>query len=228
MIGDVRTVVSWDLDYSDGELAEAELAFYAQDDDGNVWRMGEYPEEYDGGQIVDAPTWIHGIADARAGIHLQASPQPGTPSYAQGWGPAVDWTDRGQVDQMDQQICVPLDCYEGVLVIAETSQAESDAQQLKYYAPGVGNVHVRVERRRRKDQGNSRLDRTCATWSRGYGGGPSCCTGTGEERLREQPRRIRADTTGGIAMETGAELRQIQVRTRFHVCMCLFLIKRDA
>jgi hypothetical protein len=141
-IGGLRTVVSWDLDYSDDELVEAELAFFAQDDDGNVWRMGEYPEEYDGGELVDAPAWLHGLEEARAGIMMPADPQPGTPSYAQGWAPAVDWTDRGQVDQTGQQTCVPVDCYEDVLVIAETSQAEPDAQQLKYFVRGVGNVRV--------------------------------------------------------------------------------------
>lgn len=142
VIDGVRSVVSWDLDYSDSELVEAELAFFAQDNDGNVWRMGEFPVEYDGGDIIAAPTWIHGIEDARAGIMMQAGPKTGTPSYAQGWGPAVDWTDRGQVDQMGQETCVPVDCYKDVLVIAETSQSESDAQQLKYYARGVGNVRV--------------------------------------------------------------------------------------
>lgn len=138
----IRTVVSWDLDYSDDELVEAELAFFAQDNDGNVWRFGEYPEEYEDGEFVTAPAWIHGFEDARAGIMMKADPQPGTPSYAQGWGPAVDWTDRGQVDQVGQKTCVPLDCYENVVVIAETSQAEPDAQQLKYYAGGMGNVRV--------------------------------------------------------------------------------------
>ena len=141
-IGGVRSVVTWDLDYSDGELVEAELAFFAQDNDGKVWRMGEYPEEYDEGNFIAAPTWIHGYEDARAGIMMQAKPQLGTPSYSQGWGPAVDWTDRGQVDQMDQETCVPVKCYEDVLVIAETSKAEPDAQQLKHYARGVGNVRV--------------------------------------------------------------------------------------
>ena len=68
VIGGVRSVVSWDLDYSDGELVEAELAFFAQDNDGNVWRMGEHPEEYEDGKFVEAPTWIHGLQDARAGI----------------------------------------------------------------------------------------------------------------------------------------------------------------
>jgi len=142
VIGGVRSVVTWDLDYSDGELVEAELAFFAQDNDGNVWRMGEYPEEYDEGKFVMAPTWIHGFEEARTGIMMKGKPQLGTPSYAQGWGPAVDWTDRGQVDQMGVETSVPAGQYQDVLVIAETSASESDAQQLKYYARGVGNVNV--------------------------------------------------------------------------------------
>lgn len=142
VIGDVRSVVSWDLDYSDSELVEAELAFFAQDNDGNVWQMGEYPEEYDGGKFVAAPTWIHGLKDARAGIMMQAEPQLGKPGYSQGWGPAVGWTDRAQVDQMGQKICVPVDCYENILVVAETNQSEPNIQKLKYYARGVGNVRV--------------------------------------------------------------------------------------
>ncbi|MCE7986407.1 MAG: hypothetical protein DYG89_34990 [Caldilinea sp. CFX5] len=141
-IGGIDTVVSWDLDYTDDELVEAELAFYAQDDDGNVWRMGEYPEEYDAGQVVAAPTWIHGFAEAHAGIMMQAAPKIDTPSYAQGWGPAVDWTDRGQVDAIGQEVCLKVDCYQDVLVIAETSQSEVNAFQLKSYAAGVGNIHV--------------------------------------------------------------------------------------
>ena len=142
VIGGVRTVVTWDLDYSDSELVEVELAFFAQDNDGNVWRMGEYPEVHEDGKFIEAPTWIHGLADARAGIMMKAEPQVGTPSYSQGWGPAVNWTDRGQVDQLGQKTCVPANCYEDVLVIAETSQSEPDAQQLKYYARGLGNVRV--------------------------------------------------------------------------------------
>ncbi len=121
LIGGVRTVVSWDLDYSDGELVEAELAFYAQDRAGTVWYLGEYPEEYEDGKFVAARPWIHGLEGARAGIMMPAGPQLGTPSYAEGWGPAVGWTDRGQVDQVGQKTCVPVGCYDDVLVITETS-----------------------------------------------------------------------------------------------------------
>lgn len=142
VIGGVRALVTYDLDYSDGELVEAELAFYAQDREGTVWYMGEYPEEYEDGKFLLAPAWIHGFEDAKAGIMMRAKPELGTPSYAEGWGPAVDWTDRGQVDQVGQHTCVPVGCYDDVLVIAESSQQEQDAAQLKYYANGVGNIRV--------------------------------------------------------------------------------------
>src|SRR5581483_4651190 len=45
VVGGVRNVVVWDRDYTNGELVEAELAFFAQDRFGNVWHTGEYPEE---------------------------------------------------------------------------------------------------------------------------------------------------------------------------------------
>ena len=42
-------MVVWERDYTEGEEVEAELAFFAQDNYGNVWHMGEYPEEYENG-----------------------------------------------------------------------------------------------------------------------------------------------------------------------------------
>ena len=85
-IAGVRTVVAWIVDYNDGEIVEKEIAFYAQDDEGNVWYFGEYPEEFENGEFVKASPWIHGIQDARAGIKMVAQPQLGIPSYYQGWG----------------------------------------------------------------------------------------------------------------------------------------------
>lgn len=141
-IAGVRTVVGWIVDYTDGELVEKEIAFYAQDNDGNVWYLGEYPEDYENGEFVEAPTWITGIEDAKPGIKMMAEPQLGGPSVYQGWGPAVEWSDFGHVDQMGQKTCVPVDCYQDVLVNAESSLGEEGAFQLKYYARGVGEVRV--------------------------------------------------------------------------------------
>ncbi len=142
VIDGVRTVVIWDQDFSAGALVETELAFFAQDNDGNVWRMGEYPEVYEDGKLVEAPAWISGLKGAVAGIMMKADPQLGMPSHSQGWAPSVDFTDRGQVDQVGQETCVPAGCYEDVLVVAEFSEAEPDAFQLKYYAEDLGNIRV--------------------------------------------------------------------------------------
>src|SRR3972149_3498867 len=124
VIDGVRTVVTWDQDFSDEELVETERSFFAQDNDGNVWRLGEYPEVYELGELIENPTWIHGLKGAQAGIIMTADPQVGAPSYSQGWGAAVDFTDRGQVGQMGQETCVPLDCYQDVLVVSEFSNTE--------------------------------------------------------------------------------------------------------
>ena len=93
-IDDVETLVIWDVDESEGEVVEAELAFFAQDRAGNVWNLGEYPEEFDGGEFVGAPsTWISGEAGAKAGIHMAATPQVRSSFYLQGFAPEIDFLD---------------------------------------------------------------------------------------------------------------------------------------
>ena len=43
VINGVRTQVLWDRDFEEGALLEEELAFWAQDDFGNVWLLGSTP-----------------------------------------------------------------------------------------------------------------------------------------------------------------------------------------
>lgn len=138
----VRSLVTWDQDFKAGQMVESELAFYAQDKQGNIWRMGEHPEEYQNGEYIEAPTWFAGVNYSVAGIEMLGNPQVGSASYSQGWAPSVEFTDRGQVSLLGQQVCVPADCYNDVLVIDETSQAEPGAHQFKLFARGVGNVKV--------------------------------------------------------------------------------------
>jgi hypothetical protein len=143
VVNGVRTLVAWDRDYASGELLETELAFFAQDTDGNVWHLGQYPEEYERGKLVDAPAWIAGVKGARAGITIKAEPQPEAPSYSQGYAPPpINWIDRARIYRTGQQTCVPAGCYEEVLVTEEFERTKPGAYQLKYYAPDVGNVRV--------------------------------------------------------------------------------------
>ena len=142
VIDGINSVISWDQDFSEGELVEAELAFFAQDDDGNVWRMGEHPEEYENGVFVEAPTWIAGVNGATAGISMLANPGVGMLSYSQGWSAEVEFFDRGRVKSVGIQTCVEFDCFKDVLVIDEFNVEEVNAHQLKYFAPGIGNILV--------------------------------------------------------------------------------------
>ena len=141
-IDGVRTVVVWDRDFSGGKLVEAEIAFFAQDDRGNVWQLGEYPEEYEGGKVVASPLWIHGLQRARAGLTMRAVAKKGTSSYSLGWGPAVGFNDRARILRTGSKTCVPLRCYKNVLVTDEYNPDEPGKHQLKYYARGVGNIRV--------------------------------------------------------------------------------------
>jgi hypothetical protein len=143
VVNGVRALVVWDRDYGSGELQETELAFFAQDNDGNVWNLGEYPEEYEDGKLADAPAWIAGLKGARAGILVEAEPQPGAPSHPQGYAPPpINWIDRARVYKAGQDTCVPAGCYEDVLVTEEFERTKPGAFQLKYYASEVGSVRV--------------------------------------------------------------------------------------
>ena len=56
----VTNRVIYDVDRSDGEVTEAELAFFSQDDEGNVWNLGEYrrsttPESSAGRRTCGSP-----------------------------------------------------------------------------------------------------------------------------------------------------------------------------
>jgi hypothetical protein len=143
-INGVRTLVVFERDFDDGQLQESELAFEAQDRVGRVWNIGEYPEEYENGKLTGAPsTWLSGVAGATAGVGMLANPQPHTPPYLQGRAPAVDFFDCGQVAKTHQHVCVPVGCFNDVLVIDEWDPLDPEGgHQLKYYAPHVGSIKV--------------------------------------------------------------------------------------
>jgi hypothetical protein len=144
VIDGVNTIVIFDRDIEDGQLTESEVFFVAQDDKGTVWTFGEYPEEYENGQLVGAPSaWLSGVAGASAGIAMADRPRVGNATYLQGLAPDVGFKDCATVFETGQRVCVPVRCYQEVLVTDEFAPLKPrDGHQRKYYAPGVGNVKV--------------------------------------------------------------------------------------
>jgi hypothetical protein len=144
VINGVRCRVIWDRDYSDGNIVETELAFFAQDKDGNVWHLGQYYELYDHGEFLGGRAWMVGHAEGtRAGIMMQANPQEGSPSYSEGFAPApYYWSDFAQVSEMGQKNTVPYGSFDDVMVVNEWNEDDAEAIQVKYYARGLGNIRV--------------------------------------------------------------------------------------
>lgn len=141
VVGGVPTVVAWDRDFLEGQLQEQELALFAQDDRGNLWNFGEYPEEYENGKFTGAPdTWIRGARGAYGGIHMLAKPTAGL-QYTEGRIRSIGFYDLSRVVSTSQATCARSGCFQHVLVVDEWSPG-NPGHQIKYYAPGVGLVRV--------------------------------------------------------------------------------------
>ena len=148
-IDGVETVVVRDTAYLDGVLAEDTLDWYAQDDAGNVWYMGEltYAYEYDDdGKYVGASSegsWTAGVEGALPGWAMPAHPGFGA-GYYQEYDPGVA-VDEGVVVGVNQSVATGLDGYDGVLRTLDTTALEPDVAEFKYYAPGVGQILTEEE-----------------------------------------------------------------------------------
>lgn len=141
-INGVRTLVLLEEDFSAGLLIEAELAFFAQDNRGNVWKLGQYPELFENGASLDAPdAWISGVDGAEGGILAPGQPRVGL-RFLQGIAPAIGFLDCGEVVLTGQAVCIRVSrCYQDVIVIDENSPLSRGVQR-KFYAPDTGNIKV--------------------------------------------------------------------------------------
>jgi hypothetical protein len=147
VVDGVSALIVLERDFSDGTPEESELSLQAQDRNGTVWNLGEYPEQFEDGKFVGAPnTWLAGVNRARAGILMQAMPKVGGFSYSQGIAPEVDFADRAEVIDSGRRLCVPAGCYHDVWVVDEWDALDPDGgHQIKYHAPGAGVVHIQAQ-----------------------------------------------------------------------------------
>jgi hypothetical protein len=111
----------------------------AEDKAGNVWLLGGYTEQYEGGEFVASiDPWMHGVNGAEAGILVQADPRSGTPAYSVA-KPEQEEDEVAQVVEVGIRHCVPFDCFDDVLVARE-GKASAPDNEFKYYARDVGQI----------------------------------------------------------------------------------------
>jgi hypothetical protein len=139
VVNGIRARVVHDTLKEKGRLVEDTFDWYAQDDKGNVWYLGENTKEYSGkGPPSTAGSWEAGVKGAKAGIVMQAKPKAGQ-SYRQEFlkGEAED---NARVLSLDEQTQVPLGHYKPTLMTREDTPLEPHLTEYKFYARGIGTV----------------------------------------------------------------------------------------
>lgn len=142
ILGITATVVT-DQVFVGGELVEDTVDWYATDNFGNVWYLGEETAEYENGQVVTtAGSWEAGVDGAQAGIIMLADPQEGD-AYRQEFY-AGEAEDVAEIHAFDQTVTVPAGSFEGVLVTEDWSLLDPEVHERKWYAPGIGVVFEEI------------------------------------------------------------------------------------
>ena len=140
----VQTTVVRDVAWDEGVLVEDTLDWYAQDTDGNVWYLGEIATNYeydDEGNFISTNTdssWEAGVDGALPGYLMPANPQVGD-NYYQEFYPG-EAEDEAEVISLNESIAIGLGDYDTLLQTREFTNLEPEAFELKYFAPGVGQI----------------------------------------------------------------------------------------
>jgi len=123
----------------DGELEEDTLDWFAQDEDENVWYLGEDTCEYDDGECVShAGAWEAGVDGAIPGILMPGSPNVGDRYYQEYYAGIAE--DFGEVVAVDTTVQVPAGNFKRCVRTRDTSRLDPSIEEFKTYCPGIGLV----------------------------------------------------------------------------------------
>jgi hypothetical protein len=140
MIDSVMTIVVNDTVKENGKEVETTLDYYAQDNSGNVWYMGEDALQIKNGKVIgNSGSWLGGVSGAQPGFIMEAHPKVGD-FYCQESSPGVA-QDQAKVISVSSSVCVPWVCANNhVLLTEETSPLDPGAVEDKWYVRNIGNA----------------------------------------------------------------------------------------
>jgi len=138
-IDGVRAVAVIDQDIDAGQITQQSIDWRAQDRAGNIWSVGSYTEEYEGGRFsIRRDAWLAGVDGAKPGLMMPANASPQMPPWTIAQPPHAD-PDVAQAAARGTRQCVAFNCYSSVLTVREGKSSALN-NELKYYAPGVGQI----------------------------------------------------------------------------------------
>lgn len=137
-VNGTETRVVEERETEDGELVEISRNFLAICDETNsIFYFGEEVDDYENGAIVShGGAWLAGEGENKAGLIMPGTVLLGA-KYYQEIAPNIA-ADRAEIIEIDSELVVPAGSFDDVLVIAESNPLQPGAEELKYYAPGIG------------------------------------------------------------------------------------------
>ena len=124
-------------EFEDGKLKEIALDYYAQDDGGTVYYLGEEVANYRNGKIIGHEgAWEYGKKNAALGVFLPANPKVGD-KYQPENVPGVTKEDD-EVISISETVTVPNGTYRNCIKIKET--LSDGTIEYKVYAKGIGMI----------------------------------------------------------------------------------------
>ena len=124
-----------------GKPVEITDDWYAQDDCGHVWYLGEATSEYENGKRVSTQgSFEAGVDGAQAGVIMPARPKAGM-RYRQEYL-AGEAEDRAEIVSLREQVEVPLGYFRPgrVLMTRDLNPLDPKVLEYKFYARGIGLV----------------------------------------------------------------------------------------
>jgi hypothetical protein len=141
----VTCVVVEDTVKVGGQIIEQTLDWYAQDKNGNVWYFGEDSKEYKNGKVVSiGGSWEAGVKGAKPGIIMEANPKVGD-SYRQEYLKS-EAEDMADILSLSESASVKYGSFTDCLKTRDYTPLEPNVVENKYYAPGVGEVLITLEK----------------------------------------------------------------------------------
>jgi hypothetical protein len=138
ILGIRATVVHDEADHN-GTLLEKTDDWYAQDDQGNVWYLGEDTAAYGkNGKVDTTGSWQAGVNGAVPGIIMEGNPQV-PDAYRQEFL-AGQAEDTAWIVDLGGTVTVPYGRVRNVLTTLEATVLEPGAYDQKVYGPGIGIV----------------------------------------------------------------------------------------
>jgi hypothetical protein len=120
-----------------GELTEVTLDYFAQDDDGNVFYLGEDVDEYKNGKVTGhSGAWLYGKNTKQLGLLMPGHPKTGD-TFKSEDVPKITW-EQDEVVSVSETVTVPAGTFQNCVKIKET--ASDGGTEIKFYAPGVGCI----------------------------------------------------------------------------------------